>query len=251
MVINIYTKEFKQAKKIVLEADTPKRGIGRLQEKNLHAILKHTLEPCEDFHEIKVGSYFVDIKNHQGIIEIQTRNLNAIRNKLTNLLKENTVILVHPQPSDRWIVWIDNETGLVSSKRKSPKKGSVYQSFLELYKIKSLLNHPNLRLWIPLVDIEEYRNLDGWSKDGKKGSSRYNQLPLDLVDIVKVECINDYYKLLPKELITNFTTKDFKKYSATTQRMSTTALTVLKHLGIITAVGKLGRNILYSRSDRL
>ena len=71
----------------------------------------------------------------------------------------------------KYLVWIDNENGEVTKRRKSPKTGNAYEIFFELYRIKQFLTHPNLRFKIVLIDLAEYRNLDGWSKDKKKGTT--------------------------------------------------------------------------------
>ena len=68
--------------------------------------------------------------------------------------------------------------------RKSPKKGNPYQAFIELYKIRPFLKDPNLRLRLDLIDMEEYRLLNGWSRDKKKGSDRFDRIPLTFVEEV-------------------------------------------------------------------
>ncbi len=65
-------------------------------------------------------------------------------------------------------IWIDEDSGELSKKRKSPKKGCTYQAFKELYKIKMFLNNPNIRFKFVLVNMEEYRLLNGWSHDKKR-----------------------------------------------------------------------------------
>ena len=47
-------------------------------------------------------------------------------------------------------------------------------AFKELYKIRPFLKNENLRFRFALIDMEEYRLLNGWSKDKKKGSERYD-----------------------------------------------------------------------------
>ena len=73
---------FKQSFEKEFSADRIKNSIGTLSEKTLHAVLKQYFDGDESHHEIKVGSYVADIVNEKGIIEIQTRNFNKLRNKL-------------------------------------------------------------------------------------------------------------------------------------------------------------------------
>ena len=106
---------------------------------------------------------------------------------------------------------VDEETGEISKKRKSPKTGTLYDAYYELYKIKPYLTHPNLHLCFVLIDAEEYRLLNGWSHDRKKGSSRYDRIPTQLVQEVEINRIEDYMQFVPYELDSDFTVKDFAK----------------------------------------
>ena len=97
----------------------------------------------------------------------------------------------------------------ISPGRKSPKKGNAYQAFIELYKIRPFLKDPNLRLRLDLIDMEEYRLLNGWSRDKKKGSDRFDRIPLTFVEEVRVDRREDYMQFIPYEIPEEFTAKDF------------------------------------------
>lgn len=244
------SENFERACRLIIDNPRERPGIGTLGEKTLHAVLKNTLEPDQSRHEIKVGSFYADISNENGITEIQTRNFNALRKKLEAFLEENTVTLVYPIPSRKWLVWIDKETGEFTPRRKSPKTGSVYDAFRELYKIKWFLTHPNLNLCIVLLDIVEYRNLDGWSRDRKKGSSRNERIPERLADIVYVRNVSDYIKVfLPDSLPDEFTAKDYQKAAGMPLRGAQLAMNVLRYVGAVTQVGKRGGAFIYSCTD--
>lgn len=58
--------------------------------------------------------------------------------------------------------------------------------------------------------MEEYRYLDGWSQDKKKGSTRCDRIPLDIVNDILIENISDYQILIPDKMDDIFTSKDFK-----------------------------------------
>jgi len=221
------------------------KGIGTLREKALHAVLKQYLEPFEDSHEVKIGSYVADIVGENGIVEIQTRGFNQLRKKLSTFLEVASVTVVYPIAHTKWLVWIDPETGEATNKRKSPKRGTAYDAFYELYKIKMLLNHPNLRLHLILLDMEEYRHLNGWSHDRKRGSSRYERIPTALVEEVIIGTSEDYYKLIPSGLPEQFTSRDFGQASGLSMNGSQTALNVLHHMEAARRVGKQGKLYLY------
>lgn len=78
-----------------------------------------------------------------------------------------------------------------------------------MYKIRPFLKDPNLRLRLDLIDMEEYRLLNGWSRDKKKGSDRFDRIPLTFVEEVRVDRREDYMQFIPYEIPEEFTAKDF------------------------------------------
>lgn len=223
------------------------KGIGTLKEKTVHAVLKHYYEPDEAFHEIKVDSYVADIMTNHQIIEIQTRHFHTMKQKLDAFLPHYQVTIVYPVACTKWIRWINEETGEISPKRKSPKTGTIYRIIPELYRIKDYLTHPNLHFIICFINVEESRLLNGWSKDKKKGSTRHDGIPVALVDEVHLDSLMDFNQLLPLDLPTPFTSKDYKQKAKITQKVASTGLHILHHLGVIQRVGKQGHAYLYER----
>lgn len=243
--MDINSVRFEQAKEKVIGIARERHGIGTLAEKTVHAVMKHYYEPDEDKQEIPIENYVADIYTGEGIIEIQTRQLNAMRNKLSTFLPDYQVTIVHPIPRQKWLIWIDEETGELSPKRKSPLKGTPYHAFKELYKIKMYLKDKNLKIHLPLIDIEEYRRLNGWSKDKKKGSTRYDRIPLQITEIVTIECLQDYMQFVPYDLPDQFTVKEFAKAAHIQVRIAQTVVHILNHVGVIRKIGKDGRSHLY------
>lgn len=222
-------------------------GIGTLAEKTLHAVLKRYFEPDVLNHEVKIGPYVADIVGEDGIIEIQTAGFNKIRDKLAVFLSVARVTLVYPVPCTRWLCWADLDTGDVSKKRKSPRKGSEFDAFFELYKIKSLLTHPNLCVCLVLLDMEEYRFLNGWDKSKKRGSVRMDRIPVGLVNEIYLTCPDDYIKLIPSALPDRFTSRDYSAAAGIRLSEAQTALNVLSYVGVTQKKGKQGRLIEYER----
>lgn len=244
-------QRFKQAcEKVIGAPYDENRGkrIGTMGEKTLHAVLKHYFEPMEGSHEIKVGSYIADISCDSGIVEIQTRQFDKLKKKLEHFLSLGVVTVVYPIAATKWLIWLDEQTGEVTKKRKSPKSGSPCEIFRELYQIKHLLSHPNLRLCIVLIDLEEYRYLNGWSKDKKRGSSRCDRIPLDVAEEVAIDCLADYIKLIPEKLNEPFTSKEFRKAAGTTLARAQTALNVLHAVGAVARIGKQGNLYVYEKA---
>lgn len=215
----------------------------------MHAILKSYYEPDEDRQEIPIENYVADIYTGGEIIEIQTRQFNRMRDKLTVFLPLYPVTIVYPIPREKWIIWIDEESGELSKKRKSPVKGNPYFVFPELYKIKMFLKDPNLKLKLVLLDMEEYKLLNGWSRDRKKGSSRYDRIPTELAEEIEISCLRDYMQFVPYELEGEFTSREFAKAAHIPVSLAQTTLNILYYVGTVTRTGKKGNQYLYTVMD--
>ncbi len=239
-------KLFESAKKKIIGVDRQRFGIGTLSEKTVHAILKNYYEPDEDKQEIPIENHIADIYADGEIIEIQTRQFNKMRDKLTCFLPLYPVTIVYPIPREKWIIWIDEESGELSQKRKSPLKGNPYFVFPELYKIKSFLKDPNLHIRLVLMDMEEYKLLNGWGKDKKRGATRYDRIPTELVEEVEINCLMDYMQFVPYELEDEFTSREFAKAAHISVSLAQNVLNILYHVGTVTRVGKKGKQYLYA-----
>ena len=224
-------------------------GIGTLREKTIHSVLKYYYAPNPSYHEVKIGTYVADICIDGEIFEVQTRNFNTMRSKLEFFLQEHDVTIIYPVAHTKWLSWLDPETGEISNKRKSPKKGTFYQIIPELYRIKMFLANPKLHFIISLIDVEEIRYLNGWSHDKKRGSSRMDGTPIDIFDELRIDSMADYAKLLPDSLPERFTTKDFAKCAHIPQGYATTGLNVLLETGTVKRVGKIGNAYLYEKCN--
>ena len=119
--------------------------------------------------------------------------------------------------------------------------------FHELYAIRPYLRDPNLSFHIVLMDMEEYKLLNGRSRDKKRGASRYDRLPGKLRDIVRIEHISDYARFLPEELPEEFTSGDLAKCAHIPRGTAQTCLLILRDLGVAELIGKKGRSNLHRR----
>lgn len=219
-------------------------SIGTLNESSLHAVLKLYCEPRAELHEIDVGGYVADIANESGCIEIQTRNFGQMKKKLSRILEQSVVTLVYPVAGLKWVLWIDTETGEVTPRRKSPKKWQPAHVFYELYWIRQLLDHPNFRLKVVVLELEEYKYLDGWGDSRKRNATRATRVPLDILDEIDVTCPQELTLLLP-DLPMQFTTADLSASGGISDSSAQKAVKLLADLGIAEKVGKKGRRFLY------
>lgn len=220
-------------------------GIGTLGEKTLHAVVKHYLEPDERFHEVRVGPYVADVCRDGAICEIQTKQLFRLRKKLEAYLPEHPVTVVYPIASGKRLIWIDEDTGETTPPRRSPKRRSPAHALPELYGIRDFLPHPNLRVRLLLIQMDEYRRLNGWSENRKRGSWCSDRIPVELSGDLLLSSPEDYIRLIPPGLPPQFTSRDFAKELRMTSGDASSGLNVLLSLGAVTRIGKIGRAYAY------
>ena len=229
----IENERFNAAKEKIIGKKHNDKGIGTLSEKTVHGVLKHFFEPDEDCHEVALNGYFADIYNDSGVIEIQTRQFNKLREKLAVFLNYYPVTVVYPMPANKWLSWINPETGETGGRRKSPRHFTIYDSFFELYKIKSYLKNPNLTIKLVLMDVEEYKLLNGWDNSKKRGAWRYDRIPVGIREIVVLEQPEDYMQFVPYELEDGFTSKDFARVCRINKSTAGLALNILNYMGMV------------------
>ena len=244
-------RRFESAKmRVLTELERQRHGIGMQKEKTLHAIFKNYEDSDADHQEIPVvGNYIADIFNGSEIIEIQNGNFGKMRDKLRVCLQQYPVRIVYPIPHYKWITWIDPVTGEQRNRRRSPRKGTIYDAVPELFKIRPYLQDPHLTIDLYLTDMEEYRLQDGWGRNGKRGSHRFDRIPTNIVHELRIRDKRDYLAFVPPDLPEPFTAAQMA--AAAGQRgkaFSDTAL-LLTELGILNRVGKRGHAYLYRIGD--
>lgn len=238
-------QRFEAAKEKVIGKERKPGGIGTLSEKTVHAVLKNYYAPDERMQEIPIENCVADIYTGTEILEIQTRGFHRMRGKLDRFLPRCPVTIIYPIPKEKMLFWIDEESGEISPGRKSPAKGSPYLVFPELYKIKMYLKDPNLRIRLPLLNLEEYRLLNGWSRDKKKGSTRFDRIPVSLEEEYVFSCPEDYFCLIPDAISEPFDAAQFGKAAHIRKELAGIVLHILNYLEVIEQVGKRGRAYLY------
>ena len=179
--------------------------IGTLREKRLHAAIKRYLCPDETCHERPVGDLLredgtkprrmvADILTDDHILEVQTGGFFPLREKIGWYFTHTPcrVTVVHPIPAVKYLSWIDPADGTVLSRHKSPKRGKVRDVAKELYWISDYIGDPRFSVRLLLLELEEYRLADGWSRDKKRGSNRYERFPTALLGDVTLWKAADY-----------------------------------------------------------
>ena len=224
-----------------LVSERERIGIGTQSEKSLHAILKIYFESDTSHHEIKIGKQIADIAKDGEITEIQTRELYRLKKKLSTFLVENRVTVVYPVIVKKRLFWLEPSTGEVKSSRKSSKGGKAVDALAELYGIREFLKNEKFHFCVMLLEVNEYRILDGYGKDKKKRATKIDTIPCSLTEEIRLHAAQDYKMFLPETLPLRFTSKDYGKTLGCPLWIAQRALNVLSYLELIREVGKDGR----------
>lgn len=230
--------------------------IGTLGEKSLHAALKEWYARPGDLLEWNVeGKYVVDIfrpptdATSGQCIEIQTRSLGKLKPKLVFLLERWPVRLVYPVPQERHIVRID-ANGEIVSRRKSPKRGTIFHLFPELVSLPALVTHPNFVLDVPLICEEEFWLNDGRGSWRRKHWSIYDRRLLEVCETVSLSTPDDYAALLPIQLPDIFDTQELAQALHLPRALAQKMAYCLREILVLEVAGRRGRAMLYRRTGR-
>ena len=112
------------------------------------------------------------------------------------------------------------------------------------------LKDPNIRFKFVLVNMEEYRLLNGWSHDKKKGSTRYDRIPTDLIEEVEIRHPEDFLQFVHYELEEPYHSKDFAKAAHISLSLAQTVFNILLEMGTVERIGKQGNSYLYRVVDK-
>lgn len=237
-------QRFLQVCQQVMEQEHVRSGIGTLGEKTLHAVIKQYLQPDPARREVKIGRHVADIADGTWITEVQTRSFSALRPRLEAFLPHYQVEVVYPVARRKWLRWIDAQ-GEVSEPRRSPKLGQPMDICYELCRLPHAVGREGLRFRILLIDMEEYRLLDGWGRGGKRGSSCYERIPLSLEGEFLLHRPEDLLEFLPQGLQQPFTVYDLQKSCRRSENFARKMKDVLEKGGVLQCCGKQGRRVLY------
>lgn len=225
-------------------------GIGTYMEKRLHIVLKKYMDSNITHHEFPMLGSVADVFDGDTITEIQTGSLRPLYKKIKRYIEmtDYNVRVVCPIAEKKWLSWIDAESGDVTKRRLSPKRGKKSDILPELYYLLEFIPSGRLTLILEMLEVEEFRMLDGWSRDKKKGSTRYERIPTDILDELELVGVSDYATLIPSSLGDRFTAKEFGKAAGLSQRRTGFSIKSLEALSLVERIGKDGRAYVYQRT---
>lgn len=223
-------------------------GIGTYKEKSLHYILKNFFCPNKDCHETAYKGYVADIMEDGYITEIQSSSLSGMREKLDAFLDLNCVRIVFPIITKRTIVWVDPITGDMTRSQRSVTKDNMYTLIRQLIYILDYLRDPSLTITAVTLHADDYRLLDGRGKDRKKGATKLDCVPTELVSIEDMVFPDDLSHFVPETLPEIFTREEFAGAAHLRGRALWAVLKVFLEMRVISKTEPDGRRHRYVRN---
>lgn len=224
-----------------------KHLIGTLGEKSLHSALKDWYVRSGDLLEAQLDGFYIDIIRNNVLIEIQTANFSSQKRKLTTLIEKHPLRLVYPIALEKWIVRLASDGMTPLGRRKSPRRGDLFQLFEELVSIPHLIQYPNFSLEVLLIREEEIRCEDG---NGSRRRRRLSIVDRRLIEVVSTRMFRDacdFLALIPSDLPDPFSTEDLGAGIDRPRWLAQKMTYCLRNMGAIEIVGKKGNALLYSR----
>jgi hypothetical protein len=215
--------------------------IGTYNESELHRQLKEFYAQGGSTEEL-IDEYVCDARRPDGtLVEIQTRNLSKMKEKLSALLPAHRIHLVHPIAHITMIEVYSRE-GILLRRRKSPRRGSIYDLFNELTGIYPYLFHPNFSLEVIFVHQVERRTAVEKSRRNRRGIHTTGRSLETIGESRIFSSAGDYAALLPP-LPPNFTVRELKEAGA--GRNAGKMAWVLRKMHIIEVERKEGKAFIY------
>ena len=217
-------------------------GVGTLNEKSLHAQLKDWYHLPGDEFEVPLDGYIIDMVRGDQLIEIQTRNFSAMRTKLDRLTRDHAVQVVYPIAVTKWL---NKLTDPPSKRRRSPKRGQVFDIFGEVVSLAHLVDRSNLSIEVVLIEEEEDRVFDEKrERRRRRGWVTQERRLVQVIGTHRFSSASDYLNLLP-EMPSEFTTATIAELASVNRRSAQQAAYCLRKMGTISMVGKDGNSVIY------
>jgi hypothetical protein len=217
-----------------------------MNEFSLHSEIKKVYSLTGDQFEVKLGNYIVDILRENLIIEVQTKNFSALKEKLQVLTEKYNVRLVYPLPEKKWITQVTKDH-IILNTRKSPRKGKLTDLFRELVMIPHMIGVENFSLEVLLIDEEEVRCDDGRGSWRRRGVSIKERKLLKVNERILFQTKADYLKILPEGLNEVFTNRELSKLAKISLSTARQITYCLRKGGVVRLAGKNGRALVFQK----
>lgn len=223
-------------------------SVGTQNEKLIHATLKNYYSPFSDEQEIKIGNFYADAVNENGIFEIQTRALKRLSEKLKQFTAGSHVNIVYPVEANVRTTYINTDTGEIVKETPYRCHNPKLKIFSELYSIREFIFNGSVSVILARLKLDKRVYFSGQMPDMRSRSARkklyIEKIPLELLEEIRLDNPRDYARWLPENLPERFTKKDF--CAAAKDSPASLRLELLRAAGLLEQVGKSGRSYVYS-----
>lgn len=234
-----------------------REGIGLLEEKRLHSVCKRWLSDDFATHEQKITGegekkrrFVADVLMPDGqIFEIQTGKLYPLLKKMQFYMQETAhpVCILHPLLTRKHVNWMDPDTGELKKRSRSTKSEKPLHAIAQLKPFLPWLADPRFSLILLSIEAEEYRLLDGWGREKRRGSHRFELIPTKLLEVYRFGEASDYLAYFPTDAPAQFTAKEFGRLTHLRGYALYDVLAVFEGLGAIERHGTRGRATVWER----
>jgi hypothetical protein len=221
-----------------------KAGIGTENESSLHRALKFRYAAQGETEAARAGYVCDAIAPDGEAVEIQTGSFGALKRKIPALAEKGMVRLIYPIIVNKTLELYDTGGNLLSRK-KSPRKGSLWDVFGELIYAPDFITLNRLTIELALVDITERRRDDGKGSWRRKGISIEDRILDTWRESVILKKKKDWLRFLP--LKGEFTIKELALAVRIRYVLARKTLYVLEKAGFVKKIRKEGRSWVFSR----
>ena len=216
-------------------------------ETALHRQLKSRFGPeVGGREEVALAGFRIDAVAPDGaLVEVQSGALGPLRGKLARLLGAHRVVVVKPVVVAKHVVRRLGREGADVSSRRSPKRGSALDVFDDLIGLIRLFPHPNLRIDVMEVAIDEVRVPRGrWP-----GYAVVDRRLREVGATIALAGASDLWRLVPAPLPDRFTTVDLAGAIDRPMAFAQRVAYCLRIAGAAGVAGKVGNRIVYERRE--
>lgn len=222
-------------------------GIGLYAEHGLHAALKLAYADRPGARlEVRVAGKVVDVVLPDELVEIQTRNIGSIAEKILHLACTGPVRVVHPIVVETIIDRIDPSDASLESSRRSRSRKDRYSLFDELVHAPLLVGSPNVRFDAVLVRVREVRVRDGSGSWRRRGDRVLSRDLAEVVSTISLDSRADWLALIPSSLASPYDSAALGTALGIPAPRARKILYVLARAGLLCESGMSGRRKLYA-----
>jgi len=224
------------------------KEIGTKNESSLHRTLKFQYAGEEGRIEEAVGEYVADGISKAGeYIEVQTGNFAPLKKKVKEFAALGKVQIIHPV-AVRKIIEVYDTKGSKLYRRKSPKKGSLWDLFDALLYAPELPLIRGVTIEVVLADITEKRVKDGKGSWRRRGISIKDRELAAWHESVLLKKPGDYLRFVPFKKTEEFTVSLLADKTGVDKWTARKALYVLTKIKVVKRIGKKGNSWIYVRN---